>query len=80
VVIPVGSTDPGGGGGGGAVTVTAAVPVLVSLVAVIVALPTATAVTSPDEETVLTALLLELQLTVRPVRTLLFASRVVAAS
>ena len=80
VVIPVGSTDPGGGGGGAAVTVTDDVPLLVSLVAVIVAVPTATAVTRPDEDTVLTAVLLEFQLTVRPVRTLLFASRVTAAS
>jgi hypothetical protein len=45
---------------------------------VICAVPTATAVTSPDPETVATLALLELQLIVRPVRTLLLASRVVA--
>jgi hypothetical protein len=37
-------------------------------------------VTRPDAETVAIAVLLELQLTVRPVSTLLFASRVVAES
>ncbi len=58
----------------------AAVPVFVSLVAVIVALPAPTAVTSPDDETVLTAELLELQATTRPVSTLLLASRVMAES
>jgi hypothetical protein len=63
-----------------ALTVTAAVPVLVSLVAVIVALPAATAVTRPDDETVLTAVLLELHVTIRPRSTVLFASRVTAAS
>jgi hypothetical protein len=68
------------GAGGAALTVVAAVPVFVSLVAVIVALPAATAVTSPDAETRLTAVLLELQVTTRPVRTLLLASRVTAES
>ena len=58
----------------------AAVPVCVSLSAVIVALPVAMAVTRPDAETALTAGLLELQLITRPVRTLLFASRVTAES
>lgn len=58
----------------------AAVPVLVSLVAVIVALPAAIAVTRPDAETVLMLVLLELQAITRPVRTLLLASRVVAES
>ena len=61
-------------------TVIVAVPVFVSLVAVIVAVPAATAVTRPDAETVLIAVLLEPQVTTRPVRTLLFASRVVAES
>jgi hypothetical protein len=60
--------------------VIAAVPVLVSLVAVIVALPAAIAVTRPDAETVLMLVLLELQAITRPVRTLLLASRVVAES
>jgi hypothetical protein len=60
--------------------VIAAVPVLVSLVAVIVALPAAIAVTRPDAETVLMLVLLEFQLITRPVSTLLLASRVVAES
>jgi hypothetical protein len=79
VFIPDGSAVPGGGGTT-AVTVTAAVPVLVSLNAVIVALPAAMAVTSPDAETVLMAGLLELQVITRPVNMLLLASRVTAAS
>jgi hypothetical protein len=65
---------------GVALTVIADVPVFVSLVAVIVAVPGATAVTSPEVETVLMPVLLELQVTIRPVRMLLFASRVVAES
>ena len=77
----VGDTDTDATGtGAGALTVIADVPVLVSLVAVIVVLPAATAVTRPDAETVLIPVLLELQVTRRPVRTLLLASRVVAES
>jgi len=72
-------TDPTGTGGG-VVTVTAEVPVCPSLVAVIVALPAATAVTRPDVDTLAMLVLLELQLITRPVRTLLLASRVVAES
>jgi hypothetical protein len=80
-VMPLGSLDePGGGGGGGMLTVIVEVPVFVSLDAVIVALPALTAITRPDAETVLIAGLLELQVTRRPVSTLLFASRVVAES
>jgi hypothetical protein len=56
------------------------VPVFVSLNAVIVAVPAAIAVTSPEPDTVLMAGLLELQVIVRPVSTLLLASRVVAES
>jgi hypothetical protein len=56
------------------------VPVFVSLDAVMVALPAAMALTSPDDVTVLTAELLELQVTTRPVSTLLLASRVTAES
>jgi len=69
----------GTGGGGGAGTVMLELPVLPSLVAVICVVPAATAVTRPDDE--LTEAMLELALdhdTTRPVRTLLFASRVVA--
>jgi hypothetical protein len=44
------------------------------------ALPAATAVTRPDVETVATAMLLEFQMTARPVSTLLSASRVTAES
>jgi|SRR5688500_2113333 len=69
-----------GGGGGEEGTVSAALPLRPSLVAVICTVPTATAVTRPDPETVATAELLELQLTARPVRTALLASRVVAVA
>jgi hypothetical protein len=61
-------------------TVIVALPLRPSLVAVISADPTATAVTRPAEDTVAAALLLELQVTARPVRTLLLASRVVAVA
>jgi hypothetical protein len=60
--------------------VIAAVPVFVSLEAVMVAVPGAMALTSPDDETVLTAELLELHVTTRPVSTVLLASRVTAES
>ncbi|HXV15381.1 MAG TPA: hypothetical protein VD758_01295 [Gemmatimonadaceae bacterium] len=69
-----------GTGGGGDVTLTEELPLWPSLVAVICAEPAATAVTSPDVETLATPELLEFQLTARPVRTLLFASLVVAVS
>ena len=68
------------GAGADALTAMAAVPLLVSLKAVIVALPAATARTSPDVETVLMAVLLELQVITRPVKMLLLASRVTAES
>jgi hypothetical protein len=61
-------------------TVIVALPLRPSLVAVISADPTATAVTTPAADTVAAALLLELQVTARPVRTLLLASRVVAVA
>jgi len=64
----------------GAVTVLTAVPATPSLVAVRVAVPTVTPVTRPLAETVATALLLVVQVTVRPVRRLPFASRRVAVS
>ena len=69
-----------GGGGGGAATVRPALPLLPSLVAVICAVPAATAVTRPEPLTVATDVLLELQAMLRPVRTLLLASRVVAVA
>ena len=81
-VMPDGSfEEPGGGGGGGTVTVSAAVPLRPSLVAVIVADPALTAVTSPVVELTeaIPALPLD-QATTRPVSTLLLASRVVAES
>jgi hypothetical protein len=53
---------------------------LPSLLAVIVAVPSATAVTRPDDETVATAGLLDPQLTARPVSTLPTESSVVAVS
>jgi len=65
---------------GASVTVIEEVPVFVSLVAVIVAPPAATPVTRPFASTVAVAELLELHVTVRPVSTLLAASRSVAVS
>jgi hypothetical protein len=67
-------------GMGGEATVSVAVPVWPSLVAVICAVPAATAVTRPEPATVATPVLVELQLITRPVRTLLLASRVVAVA
>jgi hypothetical protein len=64
----------------GTVTVIEAVPVLVSLVAVIVVLPPPIAVTRPLASTVATDRLLEVHVTVRPVRILLLASFSVAVS
>src|ERR687888_1744553 len=65
---------------GTSATVTLAVPFLPSLVAVIVAVPAATPVTSPLELTVATEMLLLDQVTVRPVRALPAESFGVAAS
>ena len=59
---------------GTGVTVTTDEPVFPSLVAVMVAVPTATALTEPVEDTVAVAELLELQLTTRSVTTVPFAS------
>lgn len=56
------------------VTVMSDVPLLPSLVAVIVAVPLATAVTNPLEETVARVRSLDDHVTVRPVRTTLLAS------
>ena len=56
------------------VTVMADVPVCPSLVAVIVAEPVATAVTTPLAETVATAALLVAHVTTRPLRAVPFAS------
>jgi hypothetical protein len=57
------------------------VPVLPSLVAVIVAVPAATAMTRPELELTEAIPVFELDhVTTRPVSTLLFASRVVAES
>jgi hypothetical protein len=61
-------------------TVTVDVPDCPSLVAVIVVDPGISAVTSPDCETVATSGLLDDHETARPVRTLPFASFVVALS
>src|SRR6266480_3660271 len=62
------------------VTVMADVPLCPSLVAVIVAEPAATLVTSPLAETVATAALLVAQVTVRPLRAVPFASFGVAVN
>src|SRR2546430_16738500 len=64
----------------GAATVIAAVPLCPSLVAVIVADPAATPVTSPLLLTVAAAVLLLCQVTVRPASELPFASLGVAVS
>src|SRR2546422_5665638 len=69
--------EPGGGAG---VTVTAAVPFLPSLVAVIVAAPAATPVTSPLPFTVATAVLSLAHVTVRPASGVPLASSGVAVS
>src|SRR5947209_6686943 len=61
-------------------TVITAVPVFPSLVAEIIAVPAATPVTSPVLLTDATAVLEEVQLTVRPERTLPPASSVAAVS
>jgi hypothetical protein len=68
------------GTGAGALTLIAAEAVCPSLEAVMDALPAATAVTSPEPETVAIPVLPEPQLITRPVSTLLFASRVTAES
>jgi len=65
---------------GARVTVIEAVPVFVSLVAVTVVLPGATAVTKPFASTVATASSLELHATMRPVRSLPSVSLVTAVS
>src|SRR2546428_11148487 len=69
--------EPGGGAG---VTVTVAVPFLPSLVAVIVAVPAATPVTSPLPFTVATAGLSLAHVTVRPASGVPLASSGVAVS
>jgi hypothetical protein len=61
-------------------TVSAAVPVFPSLVAVMTVAPAPTAVTIPEDDTFATAVFPLLQITTRPVRTLLLASRVVAVA
>jgi len=65
---------------GTGVTVIVALPTRPSLVAVMVVVPGATAVTSPVPETVATAGAPETQLTERPVRMLPFTSRATTAS
>jgi len=65
---------------GGRVTVSADVPLFPSLVAVIVAVPAATPVTTPTDETVATAVLLELQVMLRPVSVFPAKSFVVATN
>jgi hypothetical protein len=65
---------------GTGVTVSVALPLFPSLVAVIVAVPGATELTTPALDTVATTVLSELQSIVRPVRTPPFASRVVAVA
>src|SRR5438034_883573 len=69
-----------GGGGGSDVTVTVAVPLFPSLVAVTVAAPAATAVTSPLGDAAAMAGLLDIQATARPLSGLPAESLVAAAS
>ena len=68
------------GSGASAVTVSKLFPVWLSHDAIICAVPTAIAVTSPVDDTVATPLLLDVHVITRPVSTLLFASRVVAVA
>jgi hypothetical protein len=70
----------GGGGVVAAGTVTLAVPVLPSLVALITAVPVATAVTAPAEETVATAMFELAHVTARPLRVAVVESRGVAVN
>jgi hypothetical protein len=65
---------------GAGVTVIVALPLFPSLVAMMLVVPTAFAVTTPDASTVAMAVLPELQTTVRPVSGLLFESSVVAVA
>jgi len=67
-------------GGGLATTLIAAEPLFPSLLAVIVAVPVATAVTTPDDVTAATAGALDVQVTCRPRSTLPLASSRVATS
>lgn len=76
VVFPVTVTVLTGAG----VTDTVAVALFVSLVAVIVAEPTATPVTTPDDETVATELLLDVQVTSRSVTIVPFVSLTVTVN
>src|SRR5205085_698147 len=76
VTVPVSDPLPAGA----AATFTFADPDFPSDVARIVAIPAATPVTSPEELTVATDVLLELHAIGRPVSTLLFASRVTAVA
>jgi hypothetical protein len=69
-----------GGGGGGAVTVIDELPVFPSLVAVTVAEPAATPLTSPVDDTVATEPFDVVHVMERPVRTFPLASRSVATS
>jgi hypothetical protein len=79
-VIDVEASDTVTRNTGTGTTVIDDVPAFPSLVAVIVALPIATAVTRPVVDTLAIEGALDDQVTVRPLRTLLLASRVSAAS
>src|SRR2546421_11896995 len=72
--LPAGSCGCPRLGGGGTATVIVALPLRPSLVAVIVAEPVVTPVTSPTALTVATAPALPLHVTVRPLSTLPLAS------
>ena len=76
----VGATVTEATGAGGTVTVIAAVPLLPSLVAVTVAEPAATPVTTPLDETVAIPVLELDHVTARPESTAPFASYAVAVS
>ena len=77
-VSSVAGGDGGGGGVAGAGTVTVAVPLCPSLVAVMVTVPAATAVTTPEVVTVAIFASLVDQVTTRPDSVFPLASRVVA--
>ena len=65
---------------GAGLTVSVALPVFPSLIAMICTEPAPTLVTSPAGDTVAIAVLPELHVTLRPVKMLPFASRVVAVA
>src|SRR5881296_3079289 len=79
-VQPLGSFGHAAGGGRALVTVRPAVPLWPSLVAAMVTVPAASAVANPVPETVAMTRLLDVHVTVRPLRRLPPASRSVVVN